>query len=415
MKVLWFCNVKFSDNKITGTGSWLVAMADALVQSDKVELFNITTGITKLVKRADNSGVKQWVVPYTRLNKKGMPPSRIIIEIQEIVDEIKPDIIHIWGTESYWGLLTARGLIRGNVILEIQGLTSKIKKHVYSNLSFWDIINCISIKEILRPSSSLISLKNSYKKWSIYEREIIIGHSYISTQSDWVRSCIKYINPHAKIFCTKIPLRKEFFQAVNKWDLNKCNKFSVFTSASATLPFKGLSVLIDAIELLKKSFPSIKLNIAGQISNGVQQTGYTKFIKKRIESLGLTENVVWLGALNAGGIISKLIESHVAVVPSFVESYCVALKEAITIGIPAVASYAGAMPELGKNNKMVSYFPPGDASMCAYSIEKIFANEDMSNKALNKNTLTDQTNTDIDASNLQIEIYKLAIRQTENL
>lgn len=406
MKVLWFCNVKLSEDKITETGSWLEAMADVLVKSGEVELYNITTGIIKQIEREDCSGVKQWIIPYTRLNDKGLPSVKIIKGIQNIVDKIKPDIIHIWGTENYWGLLTARGLIKGNVLLEIQGLTSQIKKYTYSGLSFKDLMYCIGIKELLRPSVSLISMRNQYEKWSVHEMEIIKKHSNISTQSDWVRSYIIRANPDATIYRTIMPIRKEFLKYANKWSMTNCDKFSVYTSASSTLPFKGLSVLIDAIGLLKQSFPYIKLNIAGQFrKKGIRQEGYTKFIINKIKKLGLIDNVIWLGALNADKIVSKLIKSHVAVVPSFIESYSLALKESITVGVPVVASYAGAMPELGKGNKMVAYCPPGDSYMFALSIEKIFLDNYLDIEPLKKNTETILKSMDV--SDVQIEIYRL--------
>ena len=57
-------------------------------------------------------------------------------------------------------------------------------------------------------------------------------------------------------------LRDEFINAV-KWDYSNCEPYSVFTTFSSIVSYKGLHVLIDAITILKKEFPSVKLNVAG--------------------------------------------------------------------------------------------------------------------------------------------------------
>ena len=71
-----------------------------------------------------------------------------------------------------------------------------------------------------------------------------------------------------------------------------------------------------------------------------------------------------------------------------------------------VASYAGAMPELGKGNKMVSFSPPADTYMCAYFIEKFFLIQNISIKPMNDSLGANQINTEIEISTMQIEIYK---------
>ena len=45
-KILWLCNVAFSNKKLRGTGTWLEATSEALVDSG-FELSNITFGNVK--------------------------------------------------------------------------------------------------------------------------------------------------------------------------------------------------------------------------------------------------------------------------------------------------------------------------------------------------------------------------------
>ena len=379
LKVLWFSNLAFSDIKHNGSGTWLHSMAEALVNTGAIQLFNITQARVKDATRQNSKSICQWLVPYESLSTYGLPSSKTIQEIQNIVDDIKPDIIHIWGTECYWGLLTSRGYIKGNIILEIQGLKFAIEKYFYSGLSFLDILKCFGLKEILKPSVSLIGLKYFLKQWGKFEKEILMNHKYISTQSDWVRVHIKNVNPMAQIFNTSIPLRTEFIVA-NKWEVDSCLPYQVFTSTSSIMPYKGLHILLDAIAILNKRYPQIRLHIAGSNITGLREGGYSKWLKKKIKRLGIDPNVIWTGALDAKSLIMQIHKANVVVVPSFVESYCLAFDEALTVGAPTVASFAGAMPELATHEKTALFFSPGDVVMCANAIERFFVDSDYAAK-----------------------------------
>lgn len=404
MRILWISNIELT-GELKGSGSWIFAMANALVNTGAIQLYNITQGKVKYATRQDFQSITQWLVPFESLKSNGLPCSKTILEIQRIVDDIKPEIIHIWGTENYWGLLTARGYIKGNIILEIQGLKFAIANYFYSGLTLRDIIKCFGLKEFLKPSVSLIGINYSFKKWGKFEKEMLTSHRIISTQSNWVRAYVKEVNPLAQIFNTSILLRTEFVET-EKWNVEKCVPYQVFTSASSDLSYKGLHVLLDAIAILKKRYARIRLCIAGSTKSGLREAGYSKWIKKKIKQLGINENISWIGPLDARNLILQMHKANVVVVPSFVESYCLALDEALTVGVPTVASFAGAMPELAIHEKTALFFPPGDIAMCANAIEKFFANKEFS-KIVSQNAYKEKkTKIHIDIAGLQMSFYR---------
>jgi glycosyltransferase involved in cell wall biosynthesis len=137
-------------------------------------------------------------------------------------------------------------------------------------------------------------------------------------------------------------------------------------------------VLIKAIAVLKKKYPRIQLRLAGTINVGnYLLDGYSVFLKKLIRKYNLTENIIYLGSLNEDQIIDQLISCHVCVVPSFVESYCLAFAEALILGVPAVASYAGAMPELAEHGKEALFYNSLDHISCAANIERLFTDRSL--------------------------------------
>lgn len=404
MRILWMGAMYFTDKKPDATGTWSYSMATELIKSGEIELYNITQAGVKNTIREDFSSIKQWIIPSSKLNRKGLPKESIIRDIIKITEEVKPDIIHIWGTESFWGLLKARNLISGKVILEIQGLKSEIHKYFYSGLTLKEIVATNGLRELIKPSDSIIKQKINFKKWSQFEKEIIKSHFFITTQSDWVRNHVRNINKEAKLYETKMLLRDEFVNS-EKWDLDNCKPYSIFTTFSSIVSYKGLHVLIDAIAILKKEFPSVKLNVAGSTGRqGILGYGYYNWIKRKISVLGVENNINWIGPINAEEIANNLRTANVAVIPSFVESYCMALDEAIHVGTPTVASFAGAMPELGIHKETVYYFQSGDPVMCASAISAFFKNrlfaEEVSTKAYSNRSANS------DKCKQQLEIYR---------
>lgn len=403
IKVLWLSGAHFNNEKPNATGTWMHAMAHELLNTGRVELYNITQTTTNNPKREDYFSINQWAIPANKLNRKGLPSKSIVKYIQQVVSEIKPDIIHVWGTENYWGLLTARKLITGRVLLEIQGLKYETKRYFYAGLTIQELISTLGIREFLKPSDSVFSMRRSFKDWGKLEKEIIRNHNLITTQSNWVRNHVREINGSATLFKTKMVLRDEFIHA-KRWSLDDCFPFTVFTTFSSIVSYKGLHVLIKAIGVLKKEFPNIKLTIAGSTGRkGILEYGYFKWIKRAILKLNIPENIHWVGALNASEIVDYLQKSNVSVVPSFIESYCMALDEALHVGTPTAASFAGAMPELGIHKETVYYYQSNDHIMLADAIRSFFIDKDFAEKvsinAYNSKRLN------VSKADIQLDIY----------
>jgi len=406
IKVLWFCNVSFSDAKSSSTGSWLFPMVDSLLETNEIEFYNITQGKVSNVTSQDYGYVNQWLVPYSPLRSNGLPAQKTVDQIRQIVEEINPDIIHIWGTENYWGLLYSRGYIKGNVILEMQGLKYACAKYFYVGLSFYDILKCFRLKEFIKPSRSLPGIKAGFEKWGRFEKEMLLKANFISTQSDWVRAHVSYVNDKANLIKTKITLRKEFLKA-DKWNAEECVPYTIFTSASSSsVSYKGLHILFDAVAILKKRFPEIRLNIAGSVSSGLREDGYSKWLKEKAKKNGIIENISWLGSLDAGEIVMQMRKSNVVVIPSFVESYCLALDEALTVGVPSVVSFAAALPELATHEETALFYPSGDVEMCANAIERYFNDIDLARLISKRAYEEKQSKDNREIALLQMDIYK---------
>ncbi len=377
IKVLWFSNCLLSESDITSTGTWIQSMAEGLMSLNRIELAVITFANVSRFTRKDFREVKQWLVPIReRLGENGLPAKRLVKEIIQICTEFKPDLVHIWGVESFWGLLTARKYLRVPALLEMQGMKMACAKHMTADMTVNELLSCIGIKEIIK-FKTIVLQKNDYVRWGKYEKEIISGHCYIDVQSEWTSAYVIASQPKAKQYYVDLVLRKSFYAAIpwndfeNERNHNQRSTY-IFISSSGATTYKGLHVAFRALAELKKEFPVIRLRIAGNINKkGLYQDGYVRWIKHMSRKLNIEDSIDWLGSLNADQIINELQHCQVNLVCSFVESYCLALAEPMYLGVPCVSSFNGGTSWIGKDEETVLFFQPGDSVMCAHKISRI--------------------------------------------
>lgn len=381
-KILWLCNSVFTDKKIKTTASWLQPLAELLQQSEEVQLYNITLGNVKEVQKSIHQNIIQWIIPKGKLTHHGQVASLETYQhISKIEQEVQPDFVHIWGTESIWCDAYRKGFIKSKALLDIQGILALYYFFYYGNLTTKEILKCIHLKEIIMPWRTLFHKKQVFKERGIIETACLKKFSYISYQSEWVKNYLTSINPDATLHATKILLRKSFYTA-DSWQYKTPNTSPIiFTTASGAIPYKGMHVLLKSIYLLKNKYPNIKLHVAGQMKIGNRLLdGYSIFLQRLIRKYQLDANVVYLGPIDEIQITNELQHCNVCVIPSFVETYCLAFAEAMIIGTPTIASYAGAMPELGEHKKDCLFYNPSDFHMCAYYIDELIQNKELAEK-----------------------------------
>lgn len=287
---------------------------------------------------------------------------------------MSPDVIHIWGLESYWAQLFAFGHLDGKVLLEIQGVLSACVNVFWGGLTPHEVCKTHRFKELIKPSIKLECQYADYSDRGRQEIDLLKKFKHISTQSKWTGLQIRpYLNENAIIYSTLRPIRSEFYQAP-KWKM-QCHKEPIlFTSLGYNVPFKGMHVLLRALKLIVNKYPEAKLVIAGFNPNVpfYMDNGYDRLLKDYITDNDLSHNVLFPGRLGAHQIIDYLLESDVYVNPSFVESYSAATAEALFLGVPSVLSYAGALPYFSSTDQSAVFYSPLDFVDCASKIIELF-------------------------------------------
>lgn len=139
----------------------------------------------------------------------------------------------------------------------------------------------------------------------------------------------------------------------------------------ATLtPRKGHSVLLNALKLIDKE--NWHLNCAGSLKRSPQTSD--QLIAQRA-TLGLTERITFLDELEDHELDYHYQRADVFVLPSFHEGYGMVLDEAISYGLPIVASDAGAIRDTTPDGAGL-LVPPGDPQALALALTQFITDAD---------------------------------------
>lgn len=131
------------------------------------------------------------------------------------------------------------------------------------------------------------------------------------------------------------------------------------TTASADVTMKGLKYLLEALAKLRTEREDAHLVVIGKRKVGGASD-------HAIRELGLEDVVEFVTGVPEHRIIELYSEAQVAVVPSLYEGFSLPAIEAMSCGVPLVATTGGALPEVvGKDGDTALLVPPGDSEALA--------------------------------------------------
>jgi len=120
---------------------------------------------------------------------------------------------------------------------------------------------------------------------------------------------------------------------------------------------KNLPLLLDVLKRVRQRFPSALLVICGDDPPG---GGLSGDLKAWVQEQGLTENVMLTGFVDNARKAEILRATDVFVFPSLMEGFGMAPVEAMALGVPAVVSDRGALPEIVEDGRTGYLADPAD-------------------------------------------------------
>jgi glycosyltransferase involved in cell wall biosynthesis len=138
----------------------------------------------------------------------------------------------------------------------------------------------------------------------------------------------------------------------------------VVTTASADVPLKGLVPLLEALSCVRAQRPAELVVVGRPRPNGE--------VSRTVDRLGLGGSVRFVSDIADAELVQLYAEAELAVVPSLYEGFSFPAVEAMSCGVPVVATTGGALPEVvGTDGGSGLLVPPGDAPAMAAAIGRV--------------------------------------------
>ncbi len=158
----------------------------------------------------------------------------------------------------------------------------------------------------------------------------------------------------------------EFGLSKNPISFEKSPSTLRFISTASLIKRKGFDMLIDAMKKVNSPKEKWQLDIIG---DGEERAA----LQQQIEDAGLQDRIHLLGRMNKEKIVGELKKSHVFVLPSRNENFSVAVLEALSLGLPVIATICGGIREcINENNGLL--VPVDDSDAMAAAIDEMIAN-----------------------------------------
>lgn len=305
---------------------------------------------------------------------------------KSIVEQNKPDIIQIYGTEQlfqrqYIKMAYDMGMINKTIVW-IQGLVLFCAQCYNSGFTIKQIKSATLWEKFRRTNISGIQKRLALNGKDEVRCLKLLKNVFVRT--DWDYACCKSINENLCFYKCNETLRSQFYE--NKiWNIEKIERHSIFISQYST-PIKGFHILIKALPIILKEFPDTIIYTTGKdllSTNGmidsVRESSYLKILRKLIVQNNLEKNVKFLGVLNAEDMRNRYIMSHVSVLSSEIENSSNSIGEAIMLGVPLVAADVGGVSSMVKDKEHCLLYPFYEYAMLAENICKIFRSDELAN------------------------------------
>mgnify|MGYP001213158011 CR=1 FL=1 len=377
MKVLWFSSSPGNAADCLGdsfVGSSWVSALDKRIQ-EKVELHLAFY----YPKRSDS--FKYGKTTYHPLASKNWK-FNVLIDIfrkrildkhdlgryLDIIKKVKPDIIHIHGTENPFGCIIPYTEVP--VIVSIQGYLTVIDHKFQNsftlrnlkagNRSYKDLKNIILSKSFLRTKKEL-NIRKEIEQRNLRETRYLIG------RTDWDRRVARILAPRSRYFhCDEI-LRTVFYE--KEWSNTNKTNLLIHSTLNNT-PYKGFETICEALIELKGMNG---IHLEWQIAGIEQDDLIVKVTRDKLKRRFPTNGIKYLGKVDEHQMAEIMCNADIFVSPSHIENSSNSLCEAMILGLPCIATNVGGTSTLvcdGKDGILIQDGDPWGLAGAIYELHR---------------------------------------------
>jgi glycosyltransferase involved in cell wall biosynthesis len=417
MKILQVVHSLPSINQ-AGTEIYTFELASELSKRHQVYIFTRYSDLKQrdyLVRKQVSSGITIYLINNTFRDYESFDMlyqnKNIDEKFAQVLDEIKPDIVHIqhlvflslgiiekakerniplvftlydyWLMCPKWHLLkrnqvpcekAADGLFDlecDNCLRDMLHINQRTIRAYYSMKRFFPFHLLKYLKKLYfyfnrSPSSDAIE---QLKKRSNVVKKTVENIDFFLAHSQYIKSqFLKFGIPAEKMLLSYPGLKISNFQRIE----NKVNGKIRFAFIGTIIPAKGLHVLIRAFNEIKND--AAELKIYGKMKDYTGFEGYLQFLLQSIKN----KNIKFMDEFRHDSVVTIYKDLDVLVVPSiWQENHPFVIREAFLFKKPVVASRTGGITEMIKDGVNGLLFNAGNSGDLKEKMEYIINNPEI--------------------------------------
>lgn len=379
MKVLWLAptpslyqaNSKY--NSLYNGGGWVSSLEKLIYKSENIDLaigFFMDNEPFKSVQNNHTyypiSTSKNKVEKI--LNKLSFDRStkKEVENIIKIIEDFQPDMIHIFGTEYSFGLISK--LTKVPIVIHIQGILNP-----YDNAFFPPNDNLLNhfLNGNIKNFINVYRTKRSFELGGKREVQVMKSCPNYTGRTSWDFAVSRIYNKNSKYYHINEVLRDEFYDngipIKQSFDVN--GKLKLITTISK-VPYKAFDLILKTAKILKEN---VGLDFEWNVY-GIQDY---KYWEKKLNIKSSDVNVNCNGVINAKGLREKLISSDIYIHPSYIDNSPNSLCEAQILSVPIISTNVGGISTLINDNKSGMLCPANDPYTLAYKINLLYENQEL--------------------------------------
>ena len=305
---------------------WDTSTINYFRDRDDIELYVISahSGLKKRVVSYEDQGVHYNFVKceIATMLKRVIPSAHVwqklnpmVNDVHQLIGEIKPDIVLLIGLENAYYSGTVLG-IKG---YPVYGLCQTI----YNN-----------------PERAVYSEVDS--KNAITEMKILNEHKYFGVYCKKHYDLLKGLAPNVNIFKYGYPSKGTILKPT------LCEKKYDFVNFAMDMSEKkGFTDAIEAIAIVKKTYPNVRLNLVG--GGSLEQKNKLAYLA---EGLGVKENVLFTPFFEKqSDMFLHIQQSRFALLPCKMDNVSGTMTQAMQLGLPMVVYETTGTPAFNREKE----------------------------------------------------------------
>ncbi|WP_281637495.1 glycosyltransferase family 4 protein [Flavobacterium marginilacus] len=354
MRILWFTNTPslYDQGKHSYHGGGWIESLEELLQKDK----SIELAVSFFHRADQHKLIKEETTYYPILRESGrknllnfivnkrsgkLESEHIIIpKLLDVIDDFRPDVIHVFGTEEIFSSVQTYTKIP--VVIHLQGLLNP-----YVNAYFPSGHNSLSF--LFSPFFSLMNIiglgnLSGYKRFknqATREAVCLRRAKYVMGRTEWDKRVAKIYNPDISYFHVDEVLRSHFYNNKNERKTQR-SKIIIVSTLSPTI-YKGIDVILKTANLLKNE---TKIDFEWSI---IGLNDDDKLLKYFISSTKIEPekvNLKFIGKKTPDELKEILLQTSIFIHPSYIDNSPNSVCEAQIMGVPVIACNVGGISSL---------------------------------------------------------------------